>query len=87
MKTSKQLKETIENLFDQRRENGDKLQNQMISAEEFIKNHDSINHKVAGWRNSLMFYLASICNEDVRDIRKAHVRLDEVDLYLKYFSH
>lgn len=83
---AEELKNKYHEICNARRENLDNFNAGKISLDEFCEIDSKNSRRVAGWRNSFMFWLASVTDMPVAEIRRNHARLDEVDLYFKYLK-
>lgn len=84
---AEELKRKYQEICNARRENLDRFEGGEIGLDEFCETDGKLNHKVSGWRNSFMFWLASVCDMPVAEIRRNHARFDEIDLYAKYLKY
>lgn len=83
---AEELKNKYHEICNARRENLDNFNAGKICLDEFCEIDSKNSRRVAGWRNSFMFWLASVTDMLVAEIRRNHARLDEVDLYFKYLK-
>lgn len=83
---AEELKRKYQEICNARRENLDRFEGGEIGLDEFCEIDSKNSRRVAGWRNSFMFWLASVTDMPVAEIRRNHARFDEVDLYFKYLK-